>query len=67
LFFNKYYIPDETTFIPYSIGEQTTYSQSETSNQPYPPSSTDLLLLEKGLDRHIREEILYDKATDTQA
>jgi hypothetical protein len=48
-----------------SIGEQTSFVTS-------PPNSTsgipsDLLLFEKELDRHIEEEILYDKATDTQA
>ena len=47
-----------------SIGEQT-------SSVTYPPNSSDipsdLLSLEKELDRHIEEEILYDKATDTQA
>ena len=48
-----------------SIGEQTssvTYPSSSTSGVP-----SDLLSLEKELDRHIEEEILYDKATDTQA
>ncbi|PKC73960.1 hypothetical protein RhiirA1_437238 [Rhizophagus irregularis] len=48
------------------IDEQTS---SATLNQTYPPSSTsgDLLLLEKELDRHVQEEILYDKAINTQA
>ncbi|GES98608.1 ral GTPase-activating protein subunit alpha-2-like [Rhizophagus clarus] len=48
------------------IGEKTS---SATLNQTYPLSSTsgDLLLLEKELDRHTREEIHYDKATNIQA
>ncbi|CAG8560446.1 13285_t:CDS:10 [Funneliformis mosseae] len=49
------------------IGEQVTNSQSETSNQMYPKRSKELLSIEKELDRHIQEEILYDKATDIQA